>query len=102
MNRSRYLSFRIKSALVLGGLQVIGLVVLGYLAYDRSQDALEELAEDKFRLVIEAVSKSFSDYIRDESRQALFMANMHPVQAFLVATNSEPGRPVDDLQSARS
>ena len=42
-----------------GPLQVIGLLVLGYLAYARSQDALEELAEDKFRLGIEAVSKGF-------------------------------------------
>jgi signal transduction histidine kinase len=87
MYRSRYLSLRIKSALVLGGLQVIGLLVLGYIAYARSQDALEDLAEDKFRLGIEAVSKSFSDYIRAESRKALFMANMQPVQAFLVASN---------------
>ena len=100
MNRSRHLSFRIKSALVLGGLQVIGLLVLGYLAYIRSQDALEELAEDKFRLGIEAVSKSFSDYIRDESRKALFMANMQPVQAYLVARDGNPGPPSDSPPAA--
>ncbi len=100
MNRSRHLSFRIKSALVLGSLQVIGLLVLGYLAYARSQDALEELAEDKFRLGIEAVSKSFSDYIRDESRKALFMANMQPVQAFLVARDGNPGPPADHPPTA--
>ncbi len=100
MNRSRYLSFRIKSALVLGGLQVVGLLVLGYLAYARSQDALEELAEDKFRLGIEAVSKSFSEYIRDESRKALFMASMQPVQAFLAAKDGDPEWPAGRLPSA--
>ena len=42
---TRSLSFKVKALLVLGGLQLLGLLVLGFLAYEQSREALEKLAQ---------------------------------------------------------
>ena len=43
----RSLSFKSKALFVLGGLQLLGLLLLGTVAYDQSQEVLEQLAQSK-------------------------------------------------------
>ena len=81
----RSLSFKSKALMVLGGLQLLGLLLLGTVAYNQSQEALEQLAHDKLKLGMEVVSKDLADYIRDESRMAMMLSSMLPIQSVLEA-----------------
>ena len=95
----RSLSFKSKALLVLGGLQLLGLLLLGTVAYDQSQEALERLAHDKLQLGMEAVSKDLADYVRDESRIAMMLSSMPPIESLLEARLAGSGGDpaVDDM-----
>ena len=92
---TRSLSFKVKALLVLGGLQLLGLLVLGFLAYEQSREALEKLAKDKLELTMKGVSKDLEDYIRDESRLVLLISRMPPIHEMVtrsgVAATTRPG-----------
>lgn len=74
-----FLSFKTKALLHLGGLQLMAMLVLGTLAYYQSQDVLRRLAEERFLMQAEHVSRQVTDYIRGEVSALLILARLPPI-----------------------
>lgn len=76
-----FLSFKAKALLLLGGLQLLAMLVLGTLAYYQSQDVLRRLAEERFLMQAEQVSRQITDHIRGEVSALLMLAHSPPIRS---------------------
>jgi len=82
-----FFSFKTKALLLLGGLQLLAMLILGVLSYYQSQDVLRRLAEERFLMQAEHVSRQVTDYIRGEVSALLMLARLPPIGAVVRVRN---------------